>query len=80
MKQLKISKNMKDNIITYGIVAVAFLIVEIMLKTGNMSSLMEGLLVPLCTYVILAISLNEQNILSDSSLSKLKANESLIII
>ena len=58
MKQLKISKNMKDNIITYGIVAVAFLIVEIMLKTGNMSSLMQGLLVPLCVYVILAVSLN----------------------
>lgn len=34
----------------------------------------------LLEYITLAISLNEQNILSDSSLSKLKANESLIII
>ena len=33
----------------------------------------------LLEYIILAISLNEQNILSDSSLSKLKSNEKLII-
>lgn len=33
----------------------------------------------LLEYITLAISLNEQNILSDNSLSKLKANESLII-
>lgn len=33
----------------------------------------------LLEYITLAISLNEQNILSDSSLAKLKANESLII-
>lgn len=34
----------------------------------------------LLEYITLAISLNEQNILSDSSLLKLKANESLILI
>lgn len=34
----------------------------------------------LLEYITLAISLNEQNILSDSSLSKLKTNESLIIM
>ena len=33
----------------------------------------------LLEYIILAISLNEQNILSDSSLAKLKSNEKLII-
>lgn len=33
----------------------------------------------LLEYIILAISLNEQNILSDNSLSKLKSNECLII-
>lgn len=58
MRQLKLSKNMKENVITYGIVVVAFLLVKILLATGNMSSLMQGLLVPLCVYVILAVSLN----------------------
>ncbi|HJD12324.1 MAG TPA: branched-chain amino acid ABC transporter permease [Candidatus Ruminococcus avistercoris] len=44
--------------ITYGIVLGVFVIVQLLLSTGNLSSLMEGLLVPLCVYVILALSLN----------------------
>ena len=58
MKTKKISKFAQTNLITYGIAAAAFIVVEIMLLTGSMSSLMEGLLVPLCTYAILAVSLN----------------------
>lgn len=58
MKKLHISKNLKDNLITYGIVIIAYIIVQIMVSSGNMSSLMQGLLVPLCVYVILAVSLN----------------------
>lgn len=55
---MKMTKDFKENLITYGIVIVAFIIVEIMTVTGSISSLMKGLLVPLCVYVILAISLN----------------------
>lgn len=44
--------------ITYGIVVAAFLVVQLLSATGNMTSLMKGLLVPLCTYSILAVSLN----------------------
>lgn len=58
MKKLKLSKNLKDNLITYGIVIIAYVIMQILITTGNISSLMQGLLVPLCVYVILAISLN----------------------
>lgn len=58
MKKLKLSKNMKDNMITYGIVIIAYIIMQIMISTGNISSLMKGLMVPLCVYVILAVSLN----------------------
>lgn len=58
MKKLKLSKNMKDNMITYGIVIIAYVIMQIMISTGNISSLMKGLMVPLCVYVILAVSLN----------------------
>lgn len=58
MKTKKVSKSMKTNLITYGIAAAAFIVVEVMLATGSMSSLMKGLLVPLCTYAILAVSLN----------------------
>lgn len=55
---MKMTKNLRDNLITYGIVIIAFVIVQIMIATGGISSLMKGLLVPLCVYVIMAISLN----------------------
>ncbi len=58
MKTKKISKTSKSNFITYGIVIACFVLVQVMQMTGNLSSLMSGLLVPLCTYAILAVSLN----------------------
>lgn len=56
--KLKLNKVTKNDLITYLMVVTAYVIVEILLKTGNLSSLLQGLLVPLCTYVILAVSLN----------------------
>ena len=47
---MKMTKDFKENLITYGIVIVAFIIVEIMTATGSISSLMKGLLVPLCVH------------------------------
>jgi len=58
MKKISLSKTMKDNLITYGIVILAYIFCEILMRTGNMSSLLKGILVPLCIYVILAVSLN----------------------
>ena len=59
MKLEKEKKNvLKSSWVTYGMVILVYVLVEIALKTGHMSSLMEGLLVPLCTYSILAVSLN----------------------
>ena len=52
------SKTTKSNFITYGMVLAVYLIVQVMIMTGNLSSLLQGLLVPLCIYVILAVSLN----------------------
>lgn len=53
-----LSKNFKSNCITYGIVIAAYAAVQVMENTGNLTSLLRGLLVPLCVYVILAVSLN----------------------
>lgn len=58
MKKIQFTKNKKENIGTFGIVLAAYIIIELLIMTGNMSSLMKGLLVPLCVYVILAVSLN----------------------
>ena len=54
----KMSKTGKNNLITYAIVVVAYIAVLLLDKLGLISSLMEGLLVPLCIYVMLAVSLN----------------------
>lgn len=54
----KLNKITKNNFITYLMVLVLYVAVQLLLVTGNVSSLMEGLLVPLCIYVMLAISLN----------------------
>ena len=52
------SQSAKSNWITYAVIAAAFILVQILTASGNLSSLWKGLLVPLCTYVILAVSLN----------------------
>ena len=54
----KLSKQKLNDIITYGIVIAAFIIMQILINAGEISSLFQGLMVPLCTYIILAISLN----------------------
>ncbi len=51
-------KNTRSNLITFAMVIIAYIVVEIMISTGNVSSLFKGLLVPLCIYSILAVSLN----------------------
>lgn len=58
MKMKAWNKSTKSNLITYGMVIAAYVIMEILMKAGMVSSLLQGLLVPLCTYVILAVSLN----------------------
>jgi len=56
MKNL--NKKTKSNLLTFGIVIAVYIVVEILLMTGSVSSLMKGLLVPLCTYSLCAIGLN----------------------
>lgn len=56
--KLKNNARLKSNLITFGIVIAAYVIVELLIAAGALSSLLQGLLVPLCTYAILAVSLN----------------------
>lgn len=55
-------KNMKrstrSNLITFGIVIAFYLIVQILSAAGLLTNAFKGQLVPICAYVILAISLN----------------------
>ena len=59
---MKQSKNLlagkRDTLISFGIVIVAFIVVQIMILTGNISSSLKGQLVPICAYIVMAVSLN----------------------
>lgn len=54
----KMKKTTKNHFITYAMVIIVFAVVQFMVSGGMMSSLMQGLLVPLCTYSIVAVGLN----------------------
>lgn len=58
MKSTAKKKTFVNNMITLGMVTAAWLIMEILMNTGHVSSLLKGLLVPFCIYVIMAVSLN----------------------
>ncbi len=58
MKKMKLNKIQKSNLITYGIVIATYLIMMLLKGTVGISSLLNGLLVPLCVYSIVAVSLN----------------------
>lgn len=53
-----INKTTRSNMITYFMVILAFVVVQIMLGTGGISSSLKGQLVPICAYIVMAISLN----------------------
>ncbi len=48
----------RDNLITYGIVIAAYAVFQILAATGNLSSHMKGLLVPMTYYAVIAVALN----------------------
>ena len=49
MEKKKLNKTTKSNLITYGMVLAAYLIVQGMIAGNLLSNLMQGLLVPLIT-------------------------------
>lgn len=54
----RLNKTTRSNLITYGMVIILFIIMQSLVSAGLISSLLQGLLVPLCAYIILAVSLN----------------------
>lgn len=52
------TKTTRSNAITYGIVILAFIFVQILDITGILTSSLRGQLVPISAYVVMAISLN----------------------
>ncbi len=52
------SKTTRQNTITYALVVLFFLLVQLLQATGNLTSSLRGQLVPICAYVVMAVSLN----------------------
>ena len=52
------NKTTRNNFLTYGVVILVYIIIQIMIGADSISSTMEGLLVPICAYVVMALSLN----------------------
>lgn len=57
-KKMNLTKSTKSTLVTIGMVVVAYIIMMILSNAGALSSLMKGLLVPLCIYAIIAVALN----------------------
>ncbi len=58
LKSYASSKQGRDALISFGIVIIAFVVVQVMIASGNLSSQLKGLLVPICAYIVMAVSLN----------------------
>ncbi len=54
----KSRKTFISNIITYGMVILAFVVCQVMMEGGMMTRSLKGQLVPICVYVVMAVSLN----------------------
>jgi branched-chain amino acid transport system permease protein len=54
----KISSRTRSNFITYAMVIIAFIAVQAMLNGGRLSFTMQGQLVPVTAYIVMAVSLN----------------------
>ena len=57
MKLMNHLKKKKD-LLTYAVVIVAFAVMQILASAGALSSTVKGYLIPICVYIVLAVSLN----------------------
>lgn len=53
-----LNRTTRSNLITYGIVVAAYVIMQSLKSGGMLTSSLSGQLVPICAYIVMAISLN----------------------
>ena len=58
LKSYAASRRGRDTLLSFGIVIAAFIIVQALIAGGMISSSLKGMLVPICAYVVMAVSLN----------------------
>ena len=57
-KKIRLTKATRSSALSYGIVLVMFVVLQILRAGGSISSALEDLLVPTCAYIVMAVSLN----------------------
>ena len=58
MKKILNNKTTRTNLVTYLVVVIAFIVMQLANSAGMLGSSMKGFLVPICVYISLAVSLN----------------------
>ena len=58
MKNLLMNKTKRTNLVTFLLVVVAYAIMQTLSSLGLLSNSLKGQLIPICTYIVLAVSLN----------------------
>ena len=53
-----LGKTTRRNLLTYALVILAFIVLQVLTAAGSISSSLQGMLVPICAYVVMAMSLN----------------------
>ena len=54
----KLSKGARTDLMTYAGVIAAFIVVSVLKSHGGLNRSQSGLLVPICCYIVMAVSLN----------------------
>lgn len=55
---MKLKKSTVNNLISFGIVIIAFIVCQSMISTGVMKRSLRGQMIPICVYIVMAVSLN----------------------
>ncbi len=55
---LRLSAPAKNKIFTYSLVIAAYIVLRILISGGAVNASLQGMLVPICAYVVMALSLN----------------------
>ncbi len=58
MKKILGNKNTRVNLYTYLVVTVAYIVMQSLSSAGMLKSTTKGFLIPVCCYIVLAVSLN----------------------
>ena len=54
----KLKRSTVDSIISYGIVIIAFAVAQTLISNGTMTRALKGQMIPICVYIVMAVSLN----------------------